>query len=224
MPLQMTALTKKLKPIYTKGDKTRAKIIEQAARQFSEHGYSGVALADIMSACDLTKGGFYAYFPSKEALYIESIRTILAREQLKYQRAPDTAPPEERLRAFLNWMGDSLAGNKPLGRQFLWMLLEPNPNVTKHVIDRMFQPTYHELSSLLALRYSSVDSEVIAHGLLAIALLYEQIKARIMQPLVNKKSAALKFDTATVLDFLLDHEHGLFKQGQEPTASRKKSR
>ena len=216
----------KATPTYTKGQNTKANIINQATKLFSERGYSGTALSDVMSACDLTKGGFYAHFASKEALYIESIKTLLDREQKKYQRAADTAPPEARLMAFLNWMGESMAGDKPLGRQFLWMLLEPNPNVARHVIDKMFHPAHNELTSLLALRYSTTQAEVIAHSLLAVALLYEQIKARIMQPLIKHKSSALKFDTPAILDFLLERDHDLKKNAvrpaPRPTATRTK--
>ena len=207
---QTKADTRSVKPAYTKGEKTRAKILVAAARLFSERGYSGTALSDVMAACGLTKGGFYAHFASKEDLYLESVRGLLERERIKYKRAPHDAPAEARLAAFLKWMGESLSGDKPLGRQFLWMLVEPDINITKHVIDEVFRPTYNELSELLSGRSPSLHSELIAPSLLAVALLYDQIRTSIMAPLVP--SSAKKIETAAVLDFLLEREKALAKE------------
>ena len=193
-------------PTYTKGQQTRERILGEAAQQFAHKGFSATAVADIMGACGLTKGGFYAHFSSKEALYIETVRALLDRERAKYRPAPASASPEQRLKAFFEWMRESLAGDRPLGRQFLWMVLEPDSSVTRHVIDEVFHSTYAELHSLLALTGRESHPDVVASSLLAIALLHEQIKAKIMQPLAKKK--ALAVDTAAVLELMLDPHRG----------------
>jgi TetR/AcrR family transcriptional repressor of nem operon len=55
-----------------KGDRTRARIIEQSAPIFNKQGYAGTALSDLMDATGLRKGGIYRHFASKEELAAEA--------------------------------------------------------------------------------------------------------------------------------------------------------
>jgi AcrR family transcriptional regulator len=70
--------------------RTRQRIVEQAAMLFRREGYGGVGIDRIMAAAGLTRGGFYAHFPSKSALFAEVLRQRpdFAR---RLQAAPDAA-------------------------------------------------------------------------------------------------------------------------------------
>ena len=48
--------------------RNRARIVEGASRLFRERGVEAVSVADIMAAVEMTVGGFYKHFASKEAL------------------------------------------------------------------------------------------------------------------------------------------------------------
>ena len=50
-------------------ERTRERILDKAARLFRKHGYRGVSIDKIMAAAKLTRGGFYAHFASKDALF-----------------------------------------------------------------------------------------------------------------------------------------------------------
>ena len=52
---------------------TRVRIISAASRIFAERGYRGAGVDAVMKAAGMTSGGFYAHFPSKEALFRESL-------------------------------------------------------------------------------------------------------------------------------------------------------
>jgi AcrR family transcriptional regulator len=54
--------------------RTRQRILEQAAALFRREGYRGVGIDRIMAAAGLTRGGFYAHFPSKANLFAEVLR------------------------------------------------------------------------------------------------------------------------------------------------------
>lgn len=54
-------------------EESRQKILQAAARLFREHGYNGVGVDAVMAEAGLTPGGFYAHFPSKEALFAEAL-------------------------------------------------------------------------------------------------------------------------------------------------------
>jgi len=55
--------------------RTRAEILDHAARLFRLRGYDGTNIDDVMMAAGLTRGTFYAHFTSKEDLFAEAIRS-----------------------------------------------------------------------------------------------------------------------------------------------------
>lgn len=54
--------------------KNNAKIIVQAARLFREKGIEATSVAEVMGAADLTHGGFYRHFKSKDELVVAAIK------------------------------------------------------------------------------------------------------------------------------------------------------
>jgi TetR/AcrR family transcriptional repressor of nem operon len=54
--------------------RTRAEILDHAARLFRLRGHAGTNIDDIMLAAGLTRGAFYAHFASKDDLFAEVIR------------------------------------------------------------------------------------------------------------------------------------------------------
>lgn len=63
--------TMQIKP--SRRESTHERIVEVAARSLRRNGYSGVGVADVMKQAGLTHGGFYAHFPSRDALLAEAI-------------------------------------------------------------------------------------------------------------------------------------------------------
>lgn len=53
--------------------RTRARILQAAATLFAAQGYAGTSIEAVMRAAGLTRGGFYAHFDSKAALYREAL-------------------------------------------------------------------------------------------------------------------------------------------------------
>jgi AcrR family transcriptional regulator len=60
---------------------TRERIVDEAMRLFSQHGYAGTSIAKIEAAAGLTPGagGLYHHFASKEAVLATGIERQLAR-------------------------------------------------------------------------------------------------------------------------------------------------
>jgi TetR/AcrR family transcriptional regulator, transcriptional repressor for nem operon len=52
---------------------THERIVEVASRAIRRGGYGGVGVADIMKEAGLTHGGFYAHFPSRDAMLVEAM-------------------------------------------------------------------------------------------------------------------------------------------------------
>ena len=58
----------------SKGERTRTRIVEQAAGLFNRFGYGSTPVSALMEETGLKKGGLYNHFPSKEGLAIEAFR------------------------------------------------------------------------------------------------------------------------------------------------------
>ena len=97
-----------------KGDRTREKIIEQAAELFNCQGYFGASMSDIMRVTGLNKGGIYNHFESKEKLAVESfdyaIDLVGRRMSLVIENATNAA---DKLLAIISVIGN-LGEDKPL--------------------------------------------------------------------------------------------------------------
>lgn len=57
-------------------EQTRRRILEAAARAYREEGVAGVGIGELMQTIGLTHGGFYAHFPSKDALVAEACEQV----------------------------------------------------------------------------------------------------------------------------------------------------
>lgn len=64
---------------------SRAKILRAASRQFRERGFAEAGVASIMAEADLTHGGFYAHFDSKDHLIAEVIRSRFDEVSAKFE-------------------------------------------------------------------------------------------------------------------------------------------
>jgi TetR/AcrR family transcriptional regulator, transcriptional repressor for nem operon len=62
--------------------KTREKILDAAATVFRRDGFAGAGVDAVMREAGLTAGGFYAHFPSKDALFAEAVVHALRKSTL----------------------------------------------------------------------------------------------------------------------------------------------
>ncbi len=65
----------------------RQRILDQAQRLFSTHGYDGVSIRDIAQACGLSNAALYYHFGSKRNLYFEVLREHISTLTLCLQEA-----------------------------------------------------------------------------------------------------------------------------------------
>ena len=150
-----------------KGEQTRQKIIEKSLQLFSVKGYFNTSINDILEATELTKGGLYGHFPSKEdiwyAVYDEAVE-IWKRSVFKGIR--DNSDPLERIERFIeNDMRDYLGGDVfDGGCFFLNMLVELSGQSA--TMSRQILRGFVRLSKLLRTWLEEADrSGVIKDGL-----------------------------------------------------------
>jgi TetR/AcrR family transcriptional repressor of nem operon len=80
---------------------THERIVDAAARAIRRSGYDGTGVADIMKDAGLTHGGFYAHFPSREAMLAEAADRA-GRESVEMMgRIAASMPPQQALQAMM---------------------------------------------------------------------------------------------------------------------------
>lgn len=124
-----------------KGDVTRQTIIERSAHLFSIKGYYNTSITDITEATQLTKGGLYGHFQSKEeiwyAVYDQAVQTW---REIVFRDVRDIEDPLERIEAVLknnltHYLGDEVYAG---GCFFLNMLVElsgQNRAMSGHILN-----------------------------------------------------------------------------------------
>ena len=87
-------------------EKSHERILESASRLLRTRGIAGAGVAEVMKGAALTVGGFYAHFPSKEALIDEVLErtAALTRERLfaRIEEKPEAARAEVILKRYLS--------------------------------------------------------------------------------------------------------------------------
>src|SRR5205809_5682502 len=78
---------------------THDRIVEAAARAIRRSGYNGTGVAEVMKDAGLTHGGFYAHFPSREAMLAEAADRAGAETVALSAQVAASVPPGQALRA-----------------------------------------------------------------------------------------------------------------------------
>src|SRR5947207_7915133 len=78
---------------------TRGRILEKAAAAIRARGVAGVGVAQMMEAAGLTHGGFYAHFPSKDALVADAFAYACEQSAGVLDEIAGNAQPGDKLRA-----------------------------------------------------------------------------------------------------------------------------
>jgi TetR/AcrR family transcriptional regulator, transcriptional repressor for nem operon len=72
----------------------RERIIDAAGALFRAKGFDGIGVADIMKAADLTHGGFYGHFASKDDLVAQSSKRTMAQAAQNWSKVTAADPAE----------------------------------------------------------------------------------------------------------------------------------
>jgi len=80
---------------------THERIVDAAARAIRRSGYNGTGVADIMKDAGLTHGGFYAHFPSREAMLAAAADRAGSESVAKMERVVASSPQQQALPAMM---------------------------------------------------------------------------------------------------------------------------
>lgn len=117
----------------TKGETTRARLIDEALSQVTVRGLAAVSLADVANGAGLSKSAVLKHFQSKEALQADVLDAMIARfKAAVWDPAEPLQPGRERLdRIFegeLDWTdGEEMSGGCPIKAATIELDDQPGP-------------------------------------------------------------------------------------------------
>lgn len=134
-----------------KGVETRREIVNKSMDIFSVKGYFNTSINDIMEATQLTKGGLYGHYKSKEAIWdaaFEEASTLW--REIVFKDLREIEDPLKRLERFIeNDMRNYLGANVfPGGCFFLRMLVDLSGQ--SEVMNKKVWAGFDETAKLLA--------------------------------------------------------------------------
>lgn len=129
----------------------QANILKAAQQCFAEKGFSDTSVQDIAQAANLTKGGIYFHFNSKEMIRDELIKSFINTTMAALtDKALDQLPAAEKLQKQMHILVDSMSE----GTGFILLLTEA---VTRHKTSIECTKDYYQEISL-------IFSSTIEHG------------------------------------------------------------
>lgn len=89
-----------------KGEATRTRIVDEAARQAAQKGLAAVSLGDLAEATGLSKSGLFKHFESKDDMNQAVVEAVLDRFRARIWTPAEALPPgRPRVEAvFRNWL------------------------------------------------------------------------------------------------------------------------
>ncbi len=123
------------------GLKTRQNIIDKSLQLFSVKGFFNTSVNDILKETQLTKGGLYAHFKSKEDIWYAAYeRAVDIWKGIIFRSMRDVADPFERLKVLIDrHLGEYIGKNTFRGGGFfLNMLIEfsgQSQSKTDHILE-----------------------------------------------------------------------------------------
>lgn len=84
-------------------ESTRAKVLTEAAKAIRKEGPHKISVASIMKRAGLTHGGFYAHFPSRDAMLVAAFQQMFDAGRDRWVRETLDRPPGQGLAAFIDW-------------------------------------------------------------------------------------------------------------------------
>ncbi len=141
----------------SKKARTRARILESAARLITAEGPLGASVARVMAGAGLTTGGFYAHYASKDEMLAESIVEAARRAFARLEEGAPRAPGASRLRYLVGrYLSEKHVANVESGCG-----LPASLSAMAH-----HEPTYEAMAEVLELFIDKLETSVEPLGAL----------------------------------------------------------
>lgn len=160
-----------------KGKETRIRVLDQAARLFSERGYAAIGLEEIARESGLSKGALFSHFDSKRQIYVESVARVFDLTLGPYELPTGRMSSIARLRHYLNWICPIMTENRLMVRLNLHMVLDHDIELLHELLRGPFSRNHELFMKLLHDIKPKHDPRVIAFFVYSVLLLNDELVA-----------------------------------------------
>jgi AcrR family transcriptional regulator len=134
-------------------DERKEQIRTHALRLFAVKGLAATRITDIAAACGISLGLMYHYYPGKEDIYLDLIRTAYDRMNRAARELGNShAAPYEKIGAALTVLLDGLQNNENTGHYYMLMaqaaFSEAIPPQAKKIIRKENPERYRIMSRI----------------------------------------------------------------------------
>lgn len=182
----------------SKGEETRAAILERAFASASRVGLEGLTIGGLADEVGLSKSGLFAHFDSKEALQLQVLETA-AERFVETVVAPALKAPrgEPRVRAlFERWMDWEEAAFQPGGCIFIATAneLDDRPGPVRDRLVALQEDWLEALATAARIAVSEghfredLDARQFAYDLYALILAYHHFSRLLHDPAAEERA------------------------------------
>lgn len=151
--------------------KSRANLLKAGVKLFSERGYDGVSVDEIVQRAGVNKRMLYHYYGNKDGLYVEVLRVVFAElESLEIAALTEEASTADAIRKVLKEYFNFLEGHPEFVSLLMWenlhrgRFLDVHPNLLSksQVLDRLRKIVAHAQTA------GEIEQDVDARHLLVL--------------------------------------------------------
>jgi AcrR family transcriptional regulator len=197
-------------------------IIETSIKLFASKGFNATSVQEIVNECDISKGAFYLYFKSKEALLLAIMKYYfeMIREKVDLIEQEDL-PPYEKFRKQLESQLVEVWKHK----EFIIMQIRENAMPFNEDIHALLYEMKVHTYEFYKRRLSSIYGEKIEPFFWDLSLIIQGIlKSYLEVVMLDKIEMDFKYLSEFILKRLDDLVHGLLESEDEPVLSLEKMR
>lgn len=189
---------------------TSVRMLDVAAQQFAEKGFSGASMRSIARAAGTTQAAIYHHFPNKAALYL----AVLSRHfEAKTLTLPDELAkikdPEQQLRSLIHRLLELFHEDEQFRQLYIRELLEGDSQRLQALAINIFGDLADAITRLLDKLAPKLDSHLM---LLSVSsLVCHHLEARKLSPFLpggKKKHQRLEVLSEHITNLLLHGVHG----------------
>lgn len=131
-------------------DRTKRRLLQAAIRLFSERGFHGVSVDEIVAKAKSNKRMVYHYFGSKEDIYLAALVEVFGRlESVEFQAVVGDGAPDAQLSELLASYFKFLDENPEFVRMLLWENLERGRHIARAAAQLSKNPFVERFRALI---------------------------------------------------------------------------
>lgn len=188
-------------------------IIESAIKLFAENGFTNTSIQEIVNDCGISKGAFYNYFTSKEALHIAIFEYYFEQMRTRtHEIDAEQLPPREKLAKLLSVPFEQLTKQKDF---FMVYMREQSFTINKELREVMGK-TQFEMLTWYEKNLKEVYGDKINGYTGDIIMLIEGIRSSYLASILIQDS---QIDATLVPTFIMNRIEDMvvsFENGEEP--------